>query len=849
MKVIIGLVLVMVLLVSAGCPAAAPETTTPVTPTSTTTIANTTQPVTATTTAPASTSITPTTPAATQSPTAPSITTTPAVSEGTLQQRLDLLAVKMEQQRQTQHIPGMALAVVKDDKVVLVKGFGVSDLEKNTPVTPETIFPIGSTTKAFTSTLVGMLVDEGKMDWHDPVTQYLPYFDLKIQDGGDAQVELVDVMSHRTGFPRMSILMASGKIPFEEILHDAVKAEPYAPFRQSWYYSNEVYMSAGAAAAQAAGSTWDSLVEDRIFTPLGMESSTTTFAEVQGNSELSLGYLWDADSGQYKNKPLRNMDNIGPAGAINSTAVDMAEWLRFQLNKGEYDGKRLMSEVKLLETRKSYISMGQGVDYGLGWMLRGWNGEPVVEHGGNVDGFSAEVAMLPESNLGFVLLTNSSVNALPQIAPDLVWETLEGKWEGTPTPLPPGRLDPYPGKYTANFGSFSGDTFTVLVQNNHLAVDIPGQMVYELKEPDISGKWYFAITDQIAVSFDKNEQGQVTGMKMYQAGLVFELPKEGIEIKPEIALAELQQYLGSYQSEQLGMTVNTLIQNNRLAVDIPGQMVFELNPPDASGKWVFRAANFISVKFNRSTGGEIVSMTMFQAGQEFEMKRVEGKKLPTLDEIMDLRKTAGREKAFDTNGIISITGSVYFPQSGVNASVKLTASPDGRYRVDTDYGKYGASSSSFDGAKGWSDSSFGPFEEVTGTLLEQLKMGHPRMMYGDWRKYYDSVRVVKLDTLNGVSVCMVELKAGSLPTTRLYVDISNGDVLRAESMAIGEGGIGIPFTTTYEDYREVNGLRVAFKETSTNEQTGRSIATYQKIETNVKVGEGFFVLTPSLSTK
>lgn len=173
----------------------------------------------------------PPTPSPVPSPT-PTATATPAGP--TLEQRLDRLVERLEEQRQTLHIPGMAIAVVQNDKVVLARGFGMADLEHGTPVTPETIFGIGSSTKAFTSTLVGMLVDEGKMSWDDPVTDYLPYYTMAIDtDDPDAHVTMRDMMSHRTGFPRMGLLASNNDLLREEVLHAAAGAEPWAPFREA----------------------------------------------------------------------------------------------------------------------------------------------------------------------------------------------------------------------------------------------------------------------------------------------------------------------------------------------------------------------------------------------------------------------------------------------------------------------------------------------------------------------------------------------------------------------------------------------------------------------------------------
>ncbi|HEY93291.1 MAG TPA: beta-lactamase family protein, partial [Dehalococcoidia bacterium] len=177
-------------------------------------------------------------------------TTPPAPpTTGSLEQRLERLVEQLEQQRQALHIPGMAIAVVKDDEVILAQGFGVADIEKETPVTPQTIFAIGSSTKAFTATLVGMLVDEGKMDWDDPVTDYLPYFTLDIEsEDENAEATIRDLLSHRTGFCRMGLLFASGELPREEVLHAATAAEPFTGFREKFYYSNVMYMAAGVAA-------------------------------------------------------------------------------------------------------------------------------------------------------------------------------------------------------------------------------------------------------------------------------------------------------------------------------------------------------------------------------------------------------------------------------------------------------------------------------------------------------------------------------------------------------------------------------------------------------------------------
>jgi len=710
---------------------------------------------------------------------------------GSLEWRLDRLVEQLEQQRQALHVPGMAIAVVKDDEVVLAHGFGVTNVETETAVTPETIFAIGSSSKAFTATLVGMLVDEGQMDWDDAITDYLPYFTMDIESEDEsAEVAIRDLLSHRTGFVRMSLLFASGEIPREEVLLAATLAEPWTGFKENFYYSNVMFMAAGVAAGEAAGTDWDTLVAERIFEPLGMESSSTSVSQAQTDPRLSLGYLWDQDLEEYEYKPMRNVDNIGPAGSINSNVLDMAQWVRLQLGYGEYESQRLISEEQLTETWTSQIEIAEDIGYGLGWMLQEWEGQPVIEHGGNIDGFGAQVALLPESNLGFVLLTNVTFTPLQQQSINMVWEALLGEWEEADSAV----YEPYIGEYVANFGQFEDVEFTVLVQNDRLAVDVPGQQVFELKDPDEEGKWYFAISDTIAVSFDRDDEDNVIGMKLHQAGYTFELPREGVEIPAEIPLEELQKYLGSYYSEELGVTVEALVQNNRLAVDWPGEMIYELYPPDEEGIRVFRVYEGFTLRFNETPDGQVESLTYYQDDEEFLMPRVEGTSLPTVEEILVLRQTDSRKAAWNEIGTYRMDGTFHSLQSGVEGTFSMYIPGIDRYRIDSDYGRYGYSRTALNGDQAWVESSFGPFDELHGKLLEQAKRDHPAALDGDWLDFYDSIEVLRSQELDGQKVYVLKLERGDLPPVTIFVDIATGDVLKSVVISIQEGDIGIPIT-------------------------------------------------------
>jgi len=402
-------------------------------------------------------------------------TATPPTEE----QRLERLAQRLEAARVEQHIPGMAIAVVKDDKVIFARGFGLANVAKEIPVTPDTNFAIGSTTKAFTGVAIGMLVDAEQMNWDDPAEKWLPYFKPTLTGDDDAQVLVRDMLCHRTGFTRMGLLWVNGKVSREDILHTANGAEPWADYREKFLYNNVMFMAAGMSAAAAADSTWETLIRDRIFKPLGMDDSNVTYAEAQADSSHALGYNWKFMEEQWKHAPMRNIDMIGPAGSINSNVLDMSKWLRFQLGRGEFESNRLLSEEAHAETWKSQMKIAGPVDYGFGWMLRDWKDHRVVEHGGNIDGFAAAVALLPEENLGYVLLMNIGYAQLQQSSINLVFDAMAGDWEA-PADEPVASasqpdqeeqdaresMEEFTGVYIANYATFKDEKFTVSIEDD-----------------------------------------------------------------------------------------------------------------------------------------------------------------------------------------------------------------------------------------------------------------------------------------------------------------------------------------------------------------------------------------------
>jgi CubicO group peptidase (beta-lactamase class C family) len=336
---------------------------------------------------------------------------------------------------QTWKIPGISVAIVRNDSVLYTKGFGVLSAANSKPVDDQTLFEIGSSSKAFTATLVAMLVTDGKMRWDDHLTNYLPGFKMYDAEANE-EVTLRDALTHRSGIARGELAWLGSGVSRDQVLHRVRFLKPESPFRSRYSYQNMMFLAAGEAAAKAAGSSWEDLVKQRIFVPLGMTNSVTS-SHGLATPDVAQPHGMDHDTAFIK--PPFNAENIAPAGAILSSARDMAQWLRFQLNDGQVNGKRLVSTQALKETHSPQILTSPGAgggrggggdtipatrftSYGMGWFVEDYHQQLRWQHGGNTLGMTAAVGMLPEKRLGVAVLSNMQGAALPGIIMDYVMD-------------------------------------------------------------------------------------------------------------------------------------------------------------------------------------------------------------------------------------------------------------------------------------------------------------------------------------------------------------------------------------------------------------------------------------------
>jgi len=319
-------------------------------------------------------------------------------------------------------VPGVGVAVIKDGEVVLARGYGLQDVNRGDPVDENTIFAIGSSTKAFVSAAIGMLVDEGLVDWEDPVIDHLPTFRLH-DPYATREMRVRDLLIHSSGLSRGDRVWYATPYSREEVVERVRHLQPSWSFRSRFGYQNIMYVVAGQLLTEVTGQSWDDFTAARIFDPLGMRRSSTSIRALEGLPNVATPHIHD--DGRTRAIAWRNIDNAGPAGSINSSAREMAEWIRLHLGDGTHNGRELLSPQAVRDMHSPYIVIPRTEEneeiqpetnlntYGLAWFIWDYHGHKVVEHGGAIDGMRAQVGMVPGEDLGYVVLSNIGGSTFP----------------------------------------------------------------------------------------------------------------------------------------------------------------------------------------------------------------------------------------------------------------------------------------------------------------------------------------------------------------------------------------------------------------------------------------------------
>ena len=338
-------------------------------------------------------------------------------------QKLNGFDKTVEQMLKEWNVPGCGIAIVVKDKVVFAKGYGLRDVEKKLPVTPTTLFPIASNTKLFTATAVGLLVEDGKLDWDKPVKQYVPQIQF-YNDDLTANITMRDMLSHRTGMSRHDNIWYNSDFSRQQLFDRLKYLEPSLPLRQGYLYNNMMYAAAGHIVEQLSGQRWEDYIRTRFFVPLGMSRTIFSTEDMQKQPDFLTAYYEKRDTTTLAPYPFyTRQQGIGPAGAIVSDLNDMSHWLIMQMHGGKYNGKVVvpnsvmratMQPAALAATVPDKYFEEINVMYGMARYTSSYKGHYRTQHGGSIGGIYSQVSFMPTDSVGVIVFMNG-VHARPML--------------------------------------------------------------------------------------------------------------------------------------------------------------------------------------------------------------------------------------------------------------------------------------------------------------------------------------------------------------------------------------------------------------------------------------------------
>ncbi len=559
------------------------------------------------------------------------------------------------------NVAGFAVAVVEKNKVIYVKGFGYRDYENKIPVTPNTLFAIGSCTKAFTSALLGQLRNENLVDFDKSPRVYLPELKFYNQDL-DNLVTIRDMMCHRTGLPRHDMSWYIFPSDSKDSLMKRIRyMEPSTDVRQKYQYNNFMFMLQGLISEKITGTSWEENIEKRFFKPLGMTNSGFSIEDLIIKNDASLGYKLKKD-GIIEKTDYYRIRGMSPAGSINSSVSDMAKWLITWINNGKYEGKDILPAAYISEAISSQMVVSSGLpqknfpdrhfdNYGFGWGLTSYKGHYLVQHGGNIDGFSALTCFFPTDSIGFVILVNQDGSTIPGIVRNIIadrmlklkdfdWnkhylserdkarksqkeaevKSVSARIAGT---APSHKIREFEGKYlNPGYG-----TITITTRDDSMFVTVPLKKFwlrhyhydvfqpYEITKEGIDS----TITGTILFNFRTNNGGELESLSANLEVGIKPIEFKRIDDDFKFEKGTLDKYVGEYA---IGEIVSRIyIKNDKtLFLFVPGQPEYELAPAGYDTFKLIIVEGF-KIQFTKADNGSINGLLFIQPNGTFRATR------------------------------------------------------------------------------------------------------------------------------------------------------------------------------------------------------------------------------------
>lgn len=514
---------------------------------------------------------------------------------------------------------GFAVAIVEKDKLIYSKGFGYRDYEKKVAVTPNTLFAIGSCSKAFTTTLLGKLADENKISLDEKPATYIPGFHFKKPEM-DNTISIRDLMCHRTGLPRHDyswyLFPSNSK---DSLLQRVAFQEPFAGVREKWYYNNFMFLAQGVIVEKVTGKSWEDNVREQIFQPLGMSRSNLSIDEMEATADISIGYEVKDDS-LIKQMDYYHIAGMSPAGSINSSVNEMANWVIAWINGGKFKGQQVIPATFLQQAMSSQMVINPALpekehpdifmaNYGYGWFINSYKGHYRVEHGGNIDGFSASSSFFPADSIGIIVLSNQNGSPIPGMVRNIVsdrmlrvtatdWnqefldrraknrkaeeDSKANRSSNQKTGTKPSHLL---AEYIGSYNHPGYGTFELELINDSLFAQLPLKKlwlkhyhydifeVYEVEKTGINDKE----PSDLHFSFSTGVDGEIAGLsaKIEPAidPIIFKRKPKTVTLDTEA----LEKYAGTF--DMSGTEIKFFVKGkNSLHLTVPGQPEYELLP-------------------------------------------------------------------------------------------------------------------------------------------------------------------------------------------------------------------------------------------------------------------------------
>ena len=560
------------------------------------------------------------------------------------------------------HAAGFAVAVVEKNKVVYAKGFGYRDIDKKLPVTPNTLFAIGSCTKAFTASQIGLLQKDGKIEYDKPVHDYLP--EMKFyNDNMTTNITIRDIMTHRTGLPRHDYSWYLFSTHSRDSLIKRIQyQEPTAGIREKWQYNNFMFLLQGVITEKLTHKSWENNVKENVFDKLDMKRSNFSVTIMAKDEDASIGYGLKKDS-IIKKLDYYNIDGMGPAGSINSSVNEMAKWVTTWIYGGKYNDKEILPSQYVSEAQSSQMVIGAALpskehpdvhlsNYGFGWMIASYRGHYRVEHGGNINGFSASTCFFPSDSIGIIVLSNQDGSSVPSVVRNIIADRMlhlsafawndslkaastkaknaakeaekkasSNQKENT---RPSHPLKDYEGMYT-HLGYGTGEIF---LKNDSLFLKAGDELNwlkhfhYDIFQPfEVDKKEGIDTSEKspTRLHFTMNDAGEINAVLMQlEPGLESMKFVRKAKAKP-ITADELKKYEGLYEFAP-GAEAKFYIKAEKLYAFVAGQPEYELVNVDIN-KFALKALDGYAAKFETDEKGNVTAVTFMQPNGNFKATR------------------------------------------------------------------------------------------------------------------------------------------------------------------------------------------------------------------------------------